>query len=325
MAGLRGGMATDSIAAFVRWSQIEIWLRQLVHLEMSSAYGRQWHSHLSHNVQNRAALNARNAYMLSPDEDSLLAYGDVQDLFSLIEDNWDLFSAYLVPKVRWCGWADELRGIRNRIAHSRRPHCDDVLRLEQILRNIEPGAKVALRSYDDTFDDVGDVTSLAASWKKGDPPWTHIARHARRQYHTSFNLMFSSRSWAKRTPSLLGAPGILVHAKWTVREGYLKPCDVWPDILQQGFDPGLIVHYVQDLGESVALVFSGMDNPTDIANAIELSFQAVLGNIIRYDDDDDDREWDDGIENLDPRCHIGDAFAHSDRLSLFSVFNAEAT
>jgi HEPN superfamily Swt1-like protein len=314
------------MAAFVRWSQIEIWLRQLVHLELAAAYGRRWIGALGPKLGGRAARNAANAYMLSPDEESLLAYGDVTDLFKVIEDpdHWPFFEPSLVPKVRWAGWTDELRAIRNRIAHCRRPHADDVGRLELFLRNLEPGASIALRAYDENFGDLRPDDSIAKSWLGEEPPWAHIRDHARGQYKTNFHVNFSRRPWAATAKTATGTPGVLVHASWYVRDGFVFPHIVWPDLAQQGFDPALIVHYVQDSASHVQVVFSAVDSHEAVAEAIEYSFQAVLDGIERYRDNDSYGRWTDRAQELDPRCHINDAFAHSDRLSMFSVFNAES-
>jgi uncharacterized protein YfkK (UPF0435 family) len=185
-SGLRGGKPSDAVATHVRWFQLETWLRQLVHLELSAAYGREWITHLASMAQRRAKLNSPNAYMLSPDEGSLLAYEDVGDLFALIEANWNFSEPSLVPRVRWAGWADELKSIRNRIAHSRRPHADDLARIEQILRNLEAGAKIALAAYEDTFVEVDDPSSVAAQWTTDAAPWGSIVDHARGRYDTYF-------------------------------------------------------------------------------------------------------------------------------------------
>jgi hypothetical protein len=91
--------------------------------------------------------------------------------------------------------------------------------------------------------------------------------------------------------------------------------------LQQGFDPALIVHYVQDISSHVQLVFSAVDDASAIADAIDAAFQAVLGGIHQYDNDDF-LNWNAGSDSLDPRCHIDDAFAHADRLEQFSLFGA---
>lgn len=322
-SAFRGGMPRDMVAAFVRWAQLETWLRTLVHLELAAAHGRSWTAHLTGKARSRKRSNAINSYMLSPDEDSLLAYGDVADLFGLIDDNWALFESALVTRVRWQGWADELRSIRNRIAHCRRPHLDDVPRLEQILRNLESGAKRALSAYN-TFLDVRDNDSrLPQSWSDNSAAWSSIARHARGQYHTNFRVEFSARPWGRVDQHLLGTPGVLVHARWHTREGYVVPRVVWSDLLEQDFDQSLIVHYVQDIASTVEVVFAGIDDADEVAEAIELSFQAILGNIERYDDRDEFMNWKEAIETLDPRCHIDDAFSHADRLHLFSVFGAE--
>lgn len=111
---LRTGMPSSALTAYARWFQLETWLRTLVHLELSARFGRSWIAHLDSKIANRRHANAVNDYMLSPDEESLLAYGDVGALFALIDQHWSLFEPFLVAKVRWDGWAHELRGIRNR-------------------------------------------------------------------------------------------------------------------------------------------------------------------------------------------------------------------
>jgi len=322
-AGLRSGISSDAIAAFVRWWQIETWLRMLVHLELSAKYGRHWPAALGRKFHTTAQRNAANAYMLSPDDDDLLSYGDVAELFKIIEDDqyWPLFEKSLVPKVRWIGCADELRAIRNRIAHCRRPHLDDLDRLEQVLRNLEPGAKTTLQYYDQTIDPpLSDV--IAQEWLGEEPPWAHIRNHARGRYHTNFAMWHSKRPWAEVTGSLTGTPGVLIHAQWSIQDGFVYPDIVWSDLKDQGFDPALIIHYVQDVDSRVKLVFSAVDDPNTVAHAIENAFQAIIGNIERFDDNDNYMGWSSNADLLDPRCHIDDVVAHSDRLQLFSVFNA---
>lgn len=122
----------------------------MVYVELRARYGPQWREALTGRAPARAAIDARNAYMASADADDVLAYSHVSDLFSLIEDQWDLFEHYVLPRNRWVGRTDELRELRNRNAHCRRPHRDDVARLEQTLRDLEPGAIKFYRSYVDT-------------------------------------------------------------------------------------------------------------------------------------------------------------------------------
>jgi Swt1-like HEPN len=322
-AGLRSGITSDSVAAFVRWWQIETWLRTLVHLELSAKYGTKWPAVLGLKFHTLAKKNTANAYMLSPDDDDLLSYGDITDLFKIIEDDqyWPLFEKSLVPKVRWIGWTDELRAIRNRVAHCRRPHSDDLDRLEQVLRNLERGAKATLRYYEESIDAPAS-DAVAQRWLGKNPPWQHIRDHARGQYRTNFGVWYSKRPWADVTSSLTGTPGVLVHAQWSIRDGFVFPDVVWNDLKDQGLDLALVVHYVQDVDSRAKLVFAAVDDHDAVATAIETAFQAVIGNIERFDENESYHGWTANAGTLDPRCHIDDAFAHSDRLELFSIFNA---
>jgi hypothetical protein len=88
--------------------------------------------------------------MASADAGELITYADLSDLFGLIEDRWELFERLLPPLRRWQGRSDELQELRNRNAHCRRPHQDDLARLEQNLRDLEDGAWRFYASYLET-------------------------------------------------------------------------------------------------------------------------------------------------------------------------------
>jgi Swt1-like HEPN len=139
------GVPAESLAFFGRWWQLERWLREMAYFELRARYGVEWTAHLSPQATSRAGGDAINDYMATADSDDLLAYADVSVLFRLLEDHWDLFAGYLPGKRRWTGATDELRALRNRNAHCRRPHPDDVSRIEQTLRDVELGAWKVLR------------------------------------------------------------------------------------------------------------------------------------------------------------------------------------
>jgi hypothetical protein len=87
--------------------------------------------------------------MPSPDAENLLAYTDTGTLLRLIAipETWPLVEPSLLPRVRWDGLVDVLGDLRIRNAHLRRPHSDDLARLEQALRDLEPGAQRALSAF----------------------------------------------------------------------------------------------------------------------------------------------------------------------------------
>jgi hypothetical protein len=143
------GVPAAAVAFYARWWELETWLRQLVYTELRAKYGVGWLQHLAQQAPTRAARDEINRYMATPDASNVLAYLDVAHLFDLIgsTNHWPLFEPSLVPKMRWDGTVQELRELRHRNAHCRRPHADDLTRVEQVLSDLQQGARTALESH----------------------------------------------------------------------------------------------------------------------------------------------------------------------------------
>lgn len=158
IAPLRGplgsGVPEAAVASYARWWQIETYLREIVYTELRARYGSDWTEHLNPGVPNRAERDRINSYMASADAEDVLAYADASVLFELIEGQWELFGEMLPPEQRWSGMIDTMLAVRHRIAHCRRPHRDDLSRLEQWLRDLEGGARVFYGAYASTHDDL---------------------------------------------------------------------------------------------------------------------------------------------------------------------------
>src|SRR5690606_33162838 len=120
--------------------------------------------------------------------------------------------------------------IRNRTAHCRRSHSDDLGRLEQTLRDLEGGARKAAG----TFNSSGDLSRIS-----DDPvvrAWigrehidaVRLLNHARDQYDVNFNLEYNSRPWVE-TPSigLSGTNGHLWHVSWFLGARILDARAYW--------------------------------------------------------------------------------------------------
>jgi hypothetical protein len=125
----RNGMPPAASALYARWWQLETWLRSLVYVELRAAYGREWAKRLSKLSEKRRLSDEAFRYMATPDAQALLAYTDAADLFEIIEADWPLFEDALLQQAVWAGRTVELRNIRNRMGHCRRPHADDLSRL----------------------------------------------------------------------------------------------------------------------------------------------------------------------------------------------------
>jgi hypothetical protein len=275
---LGSGVPSEAIVFYGRWWQLESWLREVVYVELRSRYGVSWTEELDEISHKRAEGESRNFYMSSADSEELLAYADVSALFRLIEARWELFDALLLPRRRWEGVADGLRELRNRNAHCRRPHRDDIPRLEQTLRDVEAGAWRFYTSYLDTQLVKDSSDPVARSWVAGKHSTARrLLKHAEHQYETRFRLSYSLRPWA--TPpavgEISGTPGVLWHAHWTIAGRDLNVRNLWSEIERSRTERDLIVHLLFDLG-SVTATFAAADDSAAIADAIGCVFDAIL-------------------------------------------------
>lgn len=274
------GVPAKALAFYGRWWQLENWLREVVYVELRARYGVDWVEHLQGTAHKRLAAGQQNAYMASPDDQELLAYADVGALFDLIEDNWELFSPLLPPLQRWRGRADELRELRNRNAHCRRPHADDLARLEQALRDLERGAWLFYSTYLDTKSALQSQDAVGRAWIKGRHPTAQRllgSRHAERKYETRFWLERSVRPWADAPDpkKISGTPGVLWYARWSIAGHELNVADLWRQLHDRGQTHRYLIHLLFDLG-SVVATFAAVDDPQAVADAIGGVFDAIL-------------------------------------------------
>jgi hypothetical protein len=300
---LASGVPADAVLFYGRWFQLETWLREVVYVELRAKYGPAWQEHLEGRAPRRAAGDARNAYMASADADDVLAYADVGDLFALIEAQWPLFDRYLLPRRRWAGRSEELRELRNRNAHCRRPHRDDVARLEQTLRDLEGGAWLFYSSY---------VDARGLSSRSRDPvarAWLgrrhevagRLVDHAARQYDVRFRLRFAARPWATmpRGGSVSGLEGLVWHAEWILGDWEVSPSALGRDIAERPATADLVVHLLLE-PTRITATFSALDDPPQVADAIGVVFDSILVTgrpRERLDSLDEARHRDDGLRD----------------------------
>lgn len=275
---LAGGVPPIALAVHGRWWQLETYLREVAYTELRAAFGGSWAEHVGGAATTRAERDQINAYMASADADELLAYADASVLFALLESKWELFEPVLLPQVRWDGLVDELLSIRNRSAHCRRPHRDDLARLEQSLRNLEPGAREFYRSYTQVQRlQPGEEDPVVDAWLgKSHPSAERLVDHCQEQYDVSFRLDISTRPWGpsiEDVQPITGTAGILWHADWILGSEEIWPSDLWKE-LNKGVRE-LLVHLLID-GSAVTATFAAVDDPDEVADAIGLLFDAII-------------------------------------------------
>lgn len=92
-----------------------------------------------------------------------LNYAQLWQLLHLIDQNWPLFENYFLPKKVWKAKASEISQIRNRAAHFRSSHSDDLLRIEGFLRDIDKGFWRFCTSFNDLKPDLPPDSDVVTS------------------------------------------------------------------------------------------------------------------------------------------------------------------
>jgi hypothetical protein len=273
-------MDAVSVALYARWWQLETWLlRELIYVELRAQLGTHW-TDVVKAASGRQAQDAAFTHMSGPDNDNPLAYLDYAQLLNLIDSHWDQIGYALLEQRAWQGRQDELKRIRHRIGHLRKPHPDDLNRLEQTLRDLERGTFIALASYNDR--DVPDTAkhhdAVTSGWLGcSHPDARRLINHADRQYDTRLLLRISRRPTTRSPNDLAGAAGVFWHADFITRDRAVDVADLWHDSALDGLRP-LLVHLLADDPGHVGFTFAAVDDSADIADAIGGAFDAVLLN-----------------------------------------------
>ena len=208
-------MTPQSATLYARWWQFETWLRELAYVELRALRGAAWVDTVASAV-GRLTQDAAFTHMTGPDSENPVAYLDYSQLIDVINQHWSQFSYALLERGAWSGRQEELKRIRHRIGHMRRPHADDLTRLELTLRDLEKGTFISLASYNDTHvpDRESHRDPITAGWVGGNHPAARrLLDHARRQYDTNLLVRFSRRPWTTIPDDLEGAIGIIWHGR----------------------------------------------------------------------------------------------------------------
>jgi hypothetical protein len=317
-------------AVYGRWWQLETWLRSLVYVELRSAFGANWEKELPPVADKRRAREREVEYMETPDAQAHLAYTDASGLFDIIDRHWGLFEGSLIGKAIWAGRVEELLHIRNRIGHCRRPHPEDLSRVEQLLRDLERGAFRALSAFNlqDQLLTEHQADPLYNAWIAGEHETaSRLTEHARRQYKTTFQLYWSRRPWCPSTAKasrITGQSGHVWHAKWFFRgDQDLDLRGFWKDVHSEGHSAPILL-VCSHSSSALDISFPAVEDPGIVADAIGFCFDAALDNIIRGRRDENEREdWSNRNEDLDARVQAPGPWAVVERsMEGVSIFGA---
>ena len=325
-AGWSLGVPSAASALYGRWWQLETWLRSLIYVELRAKFGAVWASKLPAVSESRQQGEKGFRYMETPDAQNRLAYTDASVLFRIIDEHWDLFEDSLLSRGVWNGRVEELKAIRNRIGHCRRPHTDDLARIEQTLRDLTPGAFSATTAFNRQSHANAEWTdAVVDGWvRRAHPTAVRLIDHAEQQYKTIFELRCSRRPWAASVPgndTISAVPGYLWHAFWYFKGR--RSFDLrgfWRDI--EGIHD-MILLVCAESPSSINVSFSALDDADLISKVIGHCFDAALYRIRDGIEGEDLMEWQRHYSDVDPRVHVSTAWSSIDpSMRGVSIFSA---
>ena len=319
-------VAPSAVAIYARWWQFETWLRELVYVELRAESGTSWADEVASARQERDASSLR--YMPTSDSENPLAYRDFTKLLELIGAKWSLFAPSLIDEDAWKGRIVELQKVRHRIMHLRRAHADDLGRLEQMLRDLESGALVALQAYNQRkIPDRSQYSDpVTTEWLDKDGASVSLIRHAEAVYGATVVIDASRRPWLKSWPNELDhATGVLWHFSVMFRDRRGDPRDLWRELVDPKFRD-LLVHLLFHDPFHVEFTFAAVDDGTSVARAMDYAFRAAL-RAFHYAEDVRKMDYETSrrqASTLDHRVLSGTAWNIVDDDFFGTIFNAGA-
>lgn len=198
--------------------QFETWLRRMVYVQLRALDGDAWESKIRTGTAARPKDNDKRMTHMPTPEDDVLSFIQLSELRRVVSEHWKLFEAYLPPQSLWEAKLDEVYAIRNRVAHFRSLHHDDLPRLKQFLRDLDAGFWRFCTAYNDPrpvlpqSDDPVVKHFLALdlfAWTGvADKTWARIG-HADPNERFAVTIEVLSMPWATWSVPVAGQQGFL--------------------------------------------------------------------------------------------------------------------
>ena len=327
----RSEVPEQALRFFARWWQLESYLRDLTYTELRAHEGVGFIDAIDPRALRRAEQDRINDYVPSADAEDVLAYLDAGQLLELINERWDLFEETLLPRARWAPKIEELRSLRNRISHCRRPHSRDLPRLDMLLEDLERSAQRFFSSYNDTSCEIDRKDSFARAWISGRHERADLIEHARDQYWTRMHVRLSRRPWATGPEGrrVDGKPGYLWHVDWIMDSRRISPRALWESLEGSPETKEQIVHLLFESPYRVGATFASVDDPRANADAVGRLFEAVCEEAEWYGSDDlnaamDWTAWREAGRDLPRKVQIETPLANFDPWNPTAVFARES-
>lgn len=213
----------DALVVYARLWQLEKWLREMVYVELKSKKGRNWINF--NKTKGKYEADKKLQHMPTSDQ-SPISYLTFPELTNLIKNNWEQFSIYLPTLNLWEAKLEEIVLIRNRVAHFRMGHRDDLDRLLQLMRDVDSGFWKFCTSYNNIHPVLPqDKDPVTKKYVELDPfapkqisenEWATLGSAPRDMlYIVSVNTI--KRIWAEDSEIIDGTPGYIYDVSIHIR------------------------------------------------------------------------------------------------------------
>ncbi|WP_254508757.1 hypothetical protein [Anatilimnocola floriformis] len=125
--------------------QLETWFRTMAYVELKAAR-IDWETPIKSKVSKwppKSLSSDKTLHHMATSHQEGISYLTFGEIWSVMSDpaNWPLFEPYFPPEKNTVVRMEEVKTIRNRIAHFREPHRNDVKRLALFMEDMEDGIK----------------------------------------------------------------------------------------------------------------------------------------------------------------------------------------
>lgn len=162
---------SSAIRLFRMAWQLEAWLRTMVYVELRAARV-DWEEPIKKCIKKwppYPQAKDKELTHMTTHHQGALSYLSFGELWTIISDNnnWPLFEIYFPPEANTAAKIEEIKTIRNRVAHYREPHQYDEARYKQFLQDMDAGLRRFCNRYTTGVYSMTDPVSelLENSWE----------------------------------------------------------------------------------------------------------------------------------------------------------------
>lgn len=149
--------------------QLENWLRSIVYVELRASRP-DWEEPIkavANDWPPQSQNNDKRLHHMATPHQGALSFLTFGQLWNVVTANWSLFDDYFPPEANTAAKIEEIKTVRNRVAHFREPHQRDEARFRLFLQDLDGGVRRFCIRYSSSYRGGVDPVAqeLAEQWE----------------------------------------------------------------------------------------------------------------------------------------------------------------